>query len=139
MGEEGKTPRTEMVIHELEVQYNRACNKSFRQIMRDAINFIKQWQAITNTDVNRVACAALRHRETGHIIAMPRHFGVYASDRIKDRGDPFGSWAGAEQGFLDKFGKFITREEAWEIADKAGQIIRDRDWCTGELHSEHIL
>lgn len=29
-----------------------------------------------------------------------------------------------EQGFIDQHGVFLTREEAWIIAEKAGQIIR---------------
>ena len=33
-------------------------------------------------------------------------------------------WVNAEQGFIDQFGDFLTREEAWKIADSMGQIRR---------------
>jgi hypothetical protein len=50
------------------------------------------------------------------------------------------------QGFVTNKGKFVTREEAWIIADNAGQIIRrvggdmiQRDGlCIGVLYSENL-
>lgn len=33
-----------------------------------------------------------------------------------------------EQGFVDQFGKFYNRTEAWKIADKNGQILRPTGW-----------
>lgn len=45
------------------------------------------------------------------------------------------------QGFIDKFGKFQTREEAWVIAEAAGQIIRrvGGDHVNGgRLYSENL-
>ena len=43
-----------------------------------------------------------------------------------------------EQGFVTNKYKFVTRQEAWIIADKQGQIIRDHDKCVGTLYSEHL-
>lgn len=41
------------------------------------------------------------------------------------------------QGFIDQYGKFYDREEAWCVAEKNGQIIRDCG-CPGELYSENL-
>lgn len=51
--------------------------------------------------------------------------------------------AGAEQGFIDQFGNFLTRAEAWKVAVEKNQIIR---YCGSErsnkdkgiLFSEHL-
>ena len=32
------------------------------------------------------------------------------------------------QGFVDQYGKFYDRQEAWKIADKMGQIRRTTGW-----------
>jgi len=87
----------------------------------------------------RVVCAAIR--ETGgEIILGPRHFDAtmwnqIANSRLQD----MDRWRAADQGFLDQFGRFLTREEAWEIATAAGQIFRE---CGppggGCLYSEHL-
>jgi hypothetical protein len=47
-------------------------------------------------------------------------------------------WRTAEQGFVDQRGEWLTREEAWIVADGEQQIIRDPDWMVGHLHSEHL-
>lgn len=43
-----------------------------------------------------------------------------------------------EQGFIDQFGKFYTRREAYIIAKENNQIIRDLGYETDELFSEHL-
>ena len=86
----------------------------------------------------RIVCAAIRHKD-GRIVCGPRHYDntmISVLDQFNDIYD----WNGGrtEQGFINQFGGFYTREEAWAIADAEGQIIRDRDWMTGMLHSEHL-
>ena len=47
----------------------------------------------------------------------------------------------SEQGFIDRFGKFHNREEAWKIAEPAGQIRRRVGGDTingGTLFSENL-
>lgn len=98
----------------------------------------------------RIVCAANRHPTTGEIAIGVRHFctqmhqnirglcarrGVKASDLNNEYAM---GWRTSKQGFIDQFWKFHTREEAWVIADANGQIIQDRDWFTGSLHSEHL-
>ncbi len=41
------------------------------------------------------------------------------------------------QGFIDQFGNFLSRKEAFKIAKENGQIIRDLG-NTDELYSEHL-
>jgi hypothetical protein len=43
-----------------------------------------------------------------------------------------------EQGFIDQFGNFLTRKEAYIIARNNGQIYRELDNDTNELYSEHL-
>jgi hypothetical protein len=48
------------------------------------------------------------------------------------------AWADAEQGFIDQHCNFLTREQAWKIAEKHGQIVNHPEWQSGTLHSEHL-
>lgn len=108
----------------------------------------------------RIICAAVR-RQDGCVVAGPRHFdGTMWSvileitlDQFRELqatgvGDPkhipaVEKWAGvhAEEGFVDQFGVFYTREEAWPVALANGQILQhelDSKWQIGKLHSEHL-
>lgn len=94
----------------------------------------------------RIVCAACKHAD-GRIVCGPRHFDetmwrqildVPTLDYNKPPTDVKKGWSKAEQGFIDQFGNFYTREKAWPIAFINGQVIRDADWQTGSLHSEHL-
>jgi hypothetical protein len=50
---------------------------------------------------------------------------------------PTENHAGWDQGFIDQFGDFLTRREAWEIAKDRGQILRDVS-TPGTLYSENL-
>ncbi len=81
-----------------------------------------------------VVCAANRHKETGLIVCGARHYdSVMRAVMAQLGGWPF--WNHCDQGFIDQRGNFLTREEAWVIAEKNGQIIKkvSRD---GILYSE---
>lgn len=83
----------------------------------------------------RVVCAAMRSAE-GIVICSPRHY-----DRICHELHPhiaFLNWSGAEQGFVDQFGAFLSREEAWKVALEAGQIIRRVGGDGERLYSENL-
>lgn len=69
----------------------------------------------------RIVCAANRHPETKRIILGARHFDHLMRQAAKDTGL---KWTASEQGFIDERGNFLTREEAWVVAEKAGQIVR---------------
>jgi hypothetical protein len=81
----------------------------------------------------RVVCAALRLGE--QIICGARHYDSLMIQQIQARKE---DWRTAEQGFVDQRGEWLTREEAWIVADGEQQIIRDPDWMAGHLHSEHL-
>jgi hypothetical protein len=82
----------------------------------------------------RVVCAALRHEE-GAIICGPRHFDATMMAQISAQG---GDWRRAEQGFVDQFGRFLTRDEAWDIAKARDQLLPNRDGILGTLYSEDL-
>lgn len=86
-----------------------------------------------------VVCAANRN-EVGVIAVGARHF----DDRMREQMLSFGGremWFRAEQGFIDQRGAFMTREEAWKVAEAAGQIRRRCGGDTmngGTLFSENL-
>lgn len=106
----------------------------------------------TELSAPRIVCAANQHIATGQVAMGIRHFCPLMVDNILARKKVFEQscsdpeviseydlgWRTSRQGFVDQHGKFYEREAAWIIADRNGQIIRDRDWQTGSLHSEHL-
>lgn len=81
-----------------------------------------------------VVCAAMRNKD-GDIICSPRHFDEIASLQVKSE---WVKWRTAEQGFVDQYGTFLTREEAWVIAEANGQIIRRVGGDGEKLFSENL-
>ena len=94
--------------------------------------------------MRRVVCAANRHPTSGRIILGARHWdgpmrahkldldGVWSNDD---------AWHSCEQGFIDQHGQFMSREEAWKVAEEAGQIFRRCGGDTrngGTLYSENL-
>lgn len=84
----------------------------------------------------RIVCAAI-HLVDGLVIPSARHFDMnmrllIVSARKSKK------LAGARQGFIDQHGAFYTREEAWTVAKRQGQIRRDLDCGEGVLYSEHL-
>jgi hypothetical protein len=94
----------------------------------------------------RIVCAAMR-REDGRIICSPRHMdetfwkqvlNVSVLDFTLPMPDAVKEWQGCDQGFINSWGEYLTREEAWIVAAHNKQIINDQDWQIGCLHSEHL-
>jgi len=89
-------------------------------------------------DLRRVVCAAMRH-SSGHIVCSPRHFDSLVHmqlEQLEKAG--LTGWSGAEQGFVDQFGNFLTRAEARDIAERQGQILRRCGGDAKELFSENL-
>lgn len=89
-----------------------------------------------------IVCAAIRHNKTGVIIASIRHFDDIMRNQIKqlnptDDKEIRIEWNGSEQGFLTNKYRFVSRQEAWEIALKQGQIKRKVS-SEGKLYSENL-
>ena len=70
-----------------------------------------------------VVCAAVRNKDTGVVVCGARHGNcLNAVMRYKLDDTPRGEiWI---CGFVDQENHFMTREEAWKVADAAGQIRR---------------
>lgn len=87
--------------------------------------------------------AGVANRYGGIIVMGTRHY----SNLMRMALDALGGsevlikWAGEEnydQGFVDQYGTFLDRKEAWVLAESTGQI-RYRDGLpTGTLYSEHL-
>lgn len=83
---------------------------------------------------NEVIIAGVRHFDTIMVSAIQRNvlLGVIPSTEQLIR---------PEQGFLDNKYQYLTREEAWRVAEAAGQIIRRVGGDTangGTLYSENL-
>lgn len=90
------------------------------------------------TDVQpRIVCAACRD-VVGQVVCGPRHFDAVMRqqvDRMMSYSEPW------QQGFVDQWGRFLTREEAWKVAVAANQIIKrvgGDDASGGRLYSENL-
>lgn len=92
------------------------------------------WKPDYTITPRRVVCAAIR--KGARTILGARHFDNRMHEQIvASEGHDF--WREADQGFIDQFGEFMTREEAWEVAEARGQILRE---CSspGALYSENL-
>ena len=70
-----------------------------------------------------VVCAAMRKDEV--IVTGARHFDPIMRVLVALTCKGHVGW---EQGFIDQRGQFLTRQEAWRIADANGQIRRPTGW-----------
>lgn len=91
--------------------------------------------------VRRVVCAAIRAAD-GAVLLGVRHYSVdmHAQMARRDDRDKFMFCRGADQGFVDQHGVYMTRGEAYVVARAAKQIV-NRDACDlagGRLYSEGI-
>lgn len=92
----------------------------------------------------RIVCAAVSYPKRPDVLPVgPRHFDKVMHDqymRFFSRGTALGEEESV-QGFIDQHGKFLTREEAWVVAEAAGQILRRYDGDTtngGRLFSDNL-
>lgn len=97
---------------------------------------------ITDTPLCFVVCAAIRHT-SGLIICGPRHYDpimrtcILARSKTQEVARAHG-WYSCEQGFVDNKGQWLTREAAWKVADRAGQIRYPNVGTPGTLYSENL-
>lgn len=95
---------------------------------------------IVDKPQRRVVCAAVTDCVSNLIICGPRHFDTTMRNEIARMSDHVQSQVKyMEQGFVDQWGKFMTREEAFEVATVAGQIRhKSGNPDSKELFSEDI-
>ena len=84
-----------------------------------------------------IVCAANKHPTNGRIICGARHYDPIMRAQI-NASEGADSWKGCEQGFIDQYGQFYTREEALLIAKKNGQIRRRVGGDDNRLFSENL-
>ena len=89
-----------------------------------------------------VVCAANRSGN-GKIFLGVRHFCPLMVQSVQDAG--LKGIRAREQGFVDQWGNFMSREEAWKVAVARGQIRRKIGYSyeedhelVGILYSEHL-
>lgn len=89
--------------------------------------------------MRRVVCAAIR-AEDGDILLGIRHYSADMHAQLNQRADreKFFRRGGDDQGFVDQYGGYMTRREAYDVAMKAGQIFDHGACDIGRLHSEAI-
>lgn len=98
--------------------------------------------------MNVIVCSAIRS-PMGVIICGARHHHCLASLHDLRTRLELSNMSGAplailptadkwEQGFVDETNKFLTREEAWPIAEAAGQICRRCGGDGEKLFSENL-
>lgn len=90
----------------------------------------------------RIVCAAIRHK-SGLVIRGERHYDDGMREMIMTLTGSSGTakttgWYSCDQGFTTNKGEFLTREEAWRIAEAAGQIRSHPSQKPGVLHSEDL-
>lgn len=90
--------------------------------------------------INRIVCAANRNPNTGDIVLGVRHHCSLMNEQIR-RENALHLYT--EQGFIDRNYLWHTREQAWKIAQLAGQIINVGPWNNvdgdnGKLFSENL-
>lgn len=88
--------------------------------------------------MRRIVCAANKTIFTGEVIIGIRHYDSFMHIQYETR-PSLGNKV--EQGFIDNKGNFLTRTEAWVIANDANQIIRrvgGDDANGGTLYSENL-
>ena len=68
------------------------------------------------------AACRLLHQDKELIVTSPRHHDGIASSILTTLAVP--RWVKKEQGFVDQYRKFYTREEAWIVALENNQIRR---------------
>jgi len=73
--------------------------------------------------VRRVVCAAIRAAD-GTLLLGVRHYSRDMHEQIAARrdGEKFKHRHDEDQGFVDQWGVYMTREEAYRVADEQGQI-----------------
>lgn len=83
-----------------------------------------------------IVCAAIRN-DQGHIICGPRHYDQIMRAQLRLLPDHLLTTF-KEQGFVDQFGKFYCRYQAWKIATENQQIKQRVGGDNECLYSENL-
>jgi hypothetical protein len=87
--------------------------------------------------MERLIVAAAMLMDDGDVVVGIRHFSPEMRKiMFKAYGEKYHLKV-KEQGFVDQMGVFLSREDAWKIAEKEGQI-RRKVSSDGTLYSENL-
>jgi hypothetical protein len=96
-----------------------------------------------DTPQRRVVCAAIRAAD-GSLLLGIRHYSrdMYKQIAARHDGFKFKHRRDEDQGFVDQRGVWMSREEAYQVAEAAGQIVRPEACGQGldgpKLYSEGL-
>lgn len=108
------------------------------------VQYFKELYAKDNFRPQVVVCAANRDESTGLLICGPRHWdrvmraqadAIFPKEEFDRKTKKLRF---EDQGFIDQYGNFLTREQAKIIALRMGQVILNRDKGDKELYSEEL-
>lgn len=72
-------------------------------------------------------------------IPFERFVALQRENRLPARTDVHDTWQRSEEGFIDQYGTFYSREAAWTLVMANGQPLkRDEVYGEGALYSEHL-
>lgn len=87
--------------------------------------------------MKRLVVAAAMLMDDGDVIVGVRHYSLEMRKTLaKAYGEKYHLHV-VEQGFVDQSGNFLSRAEAWNIAESEGQIRREVS-SPGTLYSENL-
>ena len=84
--------------------------------------------------VRHIVCAANRHCDSGILLVGSRHWSKTMVGQWEAMNIERGS--GFDQGFIDQYDQYLSRDDAKRIALKNGQPLVGDDW--GQLYSENL-
>lgn len=96
---------------------------------------IKKVQSLTVNEERRIVCAACRWPD-GHVILGIRHFSP--DMRLSAHKQGYDTIDCREQGFVDQWGNYLTRQEAYVIAERQNQYKPWDPATPGTLYSEDL-
>jgi len=85
----------------------------------------------------RVVCAAVKMKD-GAVIVGIRHLSPDMRAVLRRIYGPDYKYMIVDQGFVNTWGDYLTREEAWVVAEANGQIRRRVGGDDGKLFSENL-
>lgn len=90
-------------------------------------------------ELQKIVCAAIRHARTGLVITGARHFDEVMCKVIEALPKvSISDWADSDQGFIDQWGNFLDRQEAYKIALAKDQYKPYEPYTPGVLYSEDL-
>ena len=127
-----------IILKEVIAEINKSCCGTLldRQAVLTQLNELYE-DANDTSHKRRIVCAANKFPD-GTMILGVRHWDPVMREQARRIGYSEKSNGVCEQGFLDNHQSFVTREEAWVIANEAGQIIHRCGGDEGCLYSENI-